>query len=127
RAAIAAVTRSFSPLMSGPCSLRCSGVIAPSVLSSADTEPLLPSADTRTLSSAASSDAAAIAPSISCSSVAVSLITSLRQRRQVCRMRFAARLRQHAVHLPAVVGLVIEQMRQQHPFRLGDLALLRAR
>ena len=60
RAAIAAVTRSFSPLISGPCSLRCSGVMPPSVFNSADTAPLLPSAATRTLSSAASSDAAVI-------------------------------------------------------------------
>ena len=45
---MAAVTRSFSPLITGPCVLRSSGVIAPSVFSSADTEPLLPSADTRT-------------------------------------------------------------------------------
>src|SRR3954452_1432516 len=127
RAAIAAVTRSFKPLMSGPCSLRCSGVMEPSVFSSADTEPLLPSADTRTLSSAASSDAPAIAPPISCSSVLTSLIALLRQGRQVGAVRLAARLRQHAVHLPAMVRLMIEQMREQHPFRFGDLALLRAR
>ena len=49
--------------MSGPLVLRSSGVIVPSVFSSAETEPLLPSAATRTASSAASSEAAAIAPS----------------------------------------------------------------
>src|SRR4051812_12948892 len=127
RAAIAAVTRSFKPLISGPCSLRCSGVIPLSVLSSADTDPLLPSADTRTASSAASSEAASIAPPISCSSVVTSLIASLRQRRQIGGMRLAARLREHAVHLPAMVRLMIEHVREQHPFRFGDLALLRAR
>ena len=57
RAAIAAVTRSFRPLMSGPLLLRSSGVMVPSVLSSAETEPFLPSAATRTASSAASSPA----------------------------------------------------------------------
>ena len=46
-AASAAVTRSFRPLIAGPCTLRSSGVMAPSVLSSAETEPLLPSAETR--------------------------------------------------------------------------------
>ena len=61
RAAIAAVTRSFRPLIAGPLVLRSSGVIAPSVFSSAETEPFLPSAATRTASSAASSPAAAIA------------------------------------------------------------------
>src|SRR5712691_1323552 len=72
RAAMAAVTRSFSPLMSGPCCLRSSGDIVPSVLSSADTEPLLPSAATRTASSAASSDAPFISARICCSSCAMS-------------------------------------------------------
>ena len=47
RSAIAAVTRSFRPLISGPCSLRSSGVMAPSVFSSSETEPFLPSAATR--------------------------------------------------------------------------------
>ena len=50
RVAIAAVTRSFNPLIAGPCTLRSSGVMVPRVLSSADTEPLLPSAATRTAS-----------------------------------------------------------------------------
>ena len=68
----ASVTRSFSPLISGPCSLRSSAVMPPSVLSSAETEPLLPSAPTRTASSAASSEALAIAPEISCSSFSIS-------------------------------------------------------
>ena len=70
--AIAAVTRSLRPLISGPLTLRSSGVMPPSVLSSADTEPLLPSADTRTASSAASSAAPWTAPSNSCSSWAMS-------------------------------------------------------
>ena len=105
RAASAAVTRSFSPLISGPCALRSSGVIAPSVFSSAETEPLLPSAETRTDSSEASSEADAIAPEISCSSFSMSLIASLRQRGQVGRVRLRAGLRQHAVHLPAMMRL----------------------
>ena len=46
--------------MSGPLSLRSSGVMVPSVLSSAETDPLLPSAAMRTASSALSSPAAAI-------------------------------------------------------------------
>ena len=75
-AAIAAVTRSFRPLIAGPCTLRSSGVIAPSVLSSADTEPLLPSAATRTASSAASSLADATAASSSFSSCAMSDMAS---------------------------------------------------
>src|SRR6185437_602212 len=72
RAAIAAVTRSFKPLITGPWTLRSSVVMAPSVLSSADTEPLLPSAPTRTCSSAASSLAEATAASRSFSSCAAS-------------------------------------------------------
>src|SRR6185437_915934 len=72
RAKIAALTRSFRPLIAGPCVLRSSGVIEPSVLSSADTEPLLPSAATRTPSSAASSFAFETAPSSSVSSCAMS-------------------------------------------------------
>src|SRR2546423_696692 len=127
RAAIAAVTRSFKPLISGPCSLRCSGVMPPSVLSSADTEPLLPSAPTRTASSAASSDAPAMALRICGSSVAISLIGSLRQSRQICRMRLAAGLRQHAVYLPAMVRLMIEHVRDELPSRLGEVAFHGAR
>src|SRR6476646_11025429 len=72
RAAIAAVARSFRPLIAGPCSLRSSGVMPPSVLSSAETEPLLPNAATRTASSAASSLAAAMLCRLSCSSFAIS-------------------------------------------------------
>src|SRR5205814_1971675 len=119
----AAVTRSFSPLISGPCALRSSGVMAPSVFNSADTEPLLPSAPTRTASSAASSDAAAMAFRISGSSVVTSLIASLRQRRQVGGMRLAAGLRQHAVHLSAMMRLMIEHMRDELPSRSGVVAL----
>ena len=74
RALSAALTRSFSPLIAGPCALRSSGVMPPSVFSSAVTEPLLPSARTRTASSAASSAAAAMAPEISVSRVAISVI-----------------------------------------------------
>src|SRR5262245_60460945 len=76
RAAIAAVTRSLRPLMSGPCCLRSSGVMAPSVFNSADTVPLLPSAATRIASSAGSSGAAAMAGRSSASSVAMSVMFS---------------------------------------------------
>src|SRR5689334_2776708 len=72
RAVSASVTRSLRPLISGPLDLRSSGVIAPSVRSSAETEPLLPSAATRTASSAASSEAPAISLRICGSSVAMS-------------------------------------------------------
>src|SRR4029077_2260332 len=72
--AMAPVTRSFKPLMAGPCTLRSSGVIVPSVLSSAETEPLLPSAEMRTASSAASSLAEATAASTSFSSCAMSVM-----------------------------------------------------
>src|SRR4029453_19051590 len=72
--AIAAVRRSFNPLMAGPWILRSSGVMLPSVLSSADTEPLLPNAATRTASSAASSLAEATAASRSCSICAISVM-----------------------------------------------------
>ena len=54
---------------------------------------------------------------------AISLIASLRHQRQVGVVRLAAGLRQHAVHLAAMVRLVIEHVRDQQPFRLGDLAL----
>src|SRR6266852_4776138 len=127
RAAIAAVTRSLSPLMSGPCSRRSSGVIVPSVLSSAETEPLLPSAATRAASSAASSAAAAMAPTRSRSSAARSDIASLRQQDQVGVGRLAAGLREHAVHLAAMVRLMIEHVHDELPFRLGQLALGGAR
>src|SRR6476660_3057488 len=73
-AANASVTRSFKPLIAGPCALRSSGVIVPSVLSSAETEPLLPSAEMRTASSAASSLAEATAASSSFSSCAMSVM-----------------------------------------------------
>src|SRR5215475_14053113 len=122
RSLIACVTRSLRPLISGPWALRCSGVMAPSVLSSADTEPLLPSAATRTASSAASSFAAAIAPRTSVSSVFTSDIGSLRLQRQVGVVRLAAGLRQHAVHLAAMVGLVIEEVHDEHVLRLRHLA-----
>src|SRR6185312_3839275 len=72
RAAMASVTRSFRPLIFGPCALRSSGVMPPSVLSNADTEPLFPSAATRTDSSAPSSPAAFTPARISCSSFAIS-------------------------------------------------------
>ncbi len=65
----AAVTRSLRPLMQRallPCARPAS--CAPSVRSSAETEPFLPSAATRTASSAASSVAAAMAARICCSS-----------------------------------------------------------
>ena len=71
-AAIAAPILSLSPLIAGPFSLRSSGVIAPSVFRSADTEPLLPSAETRNASSAASSLAEETAVSSSVSSFAMS-------------------------------------------------------
>src|SRR6185503_16117966 len=105
--------------MSGPCCLRCSGVMPPSVFNSADTEPLLPSAATRTASSAASSDDAAIAPRISGSSVVASFIASLRHYRQVGVLRLAAGLRQHAVHLAAMMRLMIEHVGDQQPFRFA--------
>src|SRR5271166_2250056 len=60
RAARAAARRSLSPLMRGPCSLRSSGLIEPSVLSNAETDPLLPMAAMRMVSIAASSWAAAM-------------------------------------------------------------------
>src|SRR3954452_10711090 len=87
RAAIAVVTRSFKPLIAGPCTLRSSGVMAPSVFSSADTEPLLPSADTRTASSAASSLAEVTAASRSFSSCAASDIGRPQSGRQ-CGLGF---------------------------------------
>ena len=74
RAASAALTDSLRPLISGPCVLRSSGVIDPSVLSNADTDPLLPSAAMRTFSSDASSLAAAIAAVSSVSRVRRSVI-----------------------------------------------------
>src|SRR5579862_917921 len=74
RSAIAVLTLSLRPLMAGPCALRSSGVMAPSVFSSAVIEPLLPSAATRNDSSAASSLAAATAASRSFSSCAMSAI-----------------------------------------------------
>ena len=70
-AAMAAVTRSLNPLIAGPWTLRSSGVMVPSVFSSADTEPLLPSAATRTASNVASSFAEATLARISCSSVSI--------------------------------------------------------
>ena len=69
--------KSKGPLISGPLDLRSSGVIVPSVRSSAETEPLLPSAATRTASSAASSEAAEISRRICGSSVAMSDMTIL--------------------------------------------------
>src|SRR5216684_119854 len=68
RAAIAVLTSSFSPWMSGPCCLRSSGLIVPSLFSNSEIAPFLPSAETRTLSSAASSAAAATAARIRASS-----------------------------------------------------------
>src|SRR5581483_743904 len=82
RAAMAVVMRSLSPLIAGPCALRSSGVMPPSVLSSADTEPLLPSAATRTASSAVSSAAAAMALVSSLSSLPMSDILAGALRRQ---------------------------------------------
>src|SRR5215203_3940971 len=74
RVAIAAWTLSRSPLMSGPFSLRSSGVMAPSVFRRSETTPFLPSADTRSASSAASSGAPSTCPSRSRSSAARSVI-----------------------------------------------------
>src|SRR6516162_2203478 len=74
RAAIAAVTASFRPLISGPLTLRASGDILPSVASSAEMEPFLPSADTRTASSAASSAVASTMRINSPSSAAMSVM-----------------------------------------------------
>src|SRR6516164_8354950 len=82
RAAIAALSRSLRLLMSGPCSLRASGVIAPSVFNSADTEPLRPSAATRTASSAVSSLAAVTAVRSSVSSARRSVIDPAPLRRR---------------------------------------------
>src|SRR5215470_14907619 len=79
RAASASVTRSLRPLINGPWVLRSSGVIAPSVRRSADTEPLLPSAATRTASSAASSAAAEMSRRICGWSVAMSDMAGPRQ------------------------------------------------
>src|SRR5580704_974950 len=64
RVPMASVTRSLSPLNKGPCDLRSSGVIRPSVASSAETDPFLPSVATRTASSAGSSPAAAMSARI---------------------------------------------------------------
>src|SRR6516162_2603631 len=189
RAAIAALTCSLRLLMSGPCSLRASGVIVPSVFNSADTEPLRPSAATRTASSAASSLAAATAARSSVSSARRSVIgpAPLRQRsvlgssaltsarlrrdplilhacpptplgidvvdkhqrgplykafallhrralgrslgrqeRQIGIAGFAAGLCQHAMHLAAMMRLVVEHMRDQKPCRLAQFPLGRA-
>ena len=57
-----------------------------------------------------------MAARISGSSVFTSLIVSLRQRGQVGGVRRAAGLRQHAMHLPAMVRLMIEHVRHQLPF-----------
>ena len=76
RAAIAAVTASLRPLISGPFTLRSSGDILPSVASSAEIEPFLPSADTRTASSAASSAVASTMRISSPSSAAMSVMES---------------------------------------------------
>src|SRR4029077_19820893 len=123
RDAKAAVMRSLSPLICGPCSRRCSGVIVPSVLSSSDTEPLRPNAAIRTASSAASSDAAAIAAWSSCSSVCRSDTASLRHVLQIGIVRLATGLRQHAVHLAAMMRLVIEQLGDQQPLWFADVAV----
>src|ERR1043166_3083663 len=97
--------------------------MAPRVFSSAATEPLLPSAPTRTASSAASSAAPAIAAPMSCSSLVTSDIASLRRQWQVGVVRPPARLRQHAVHLAAMVRLVIEHVSHEQPLRPRDVAL----
>src|SRR3984893_12540594 len=152
RAAIAALSRSLRLLMSGPCSLRASGVIVPSVFNSADTEPLRPSAATRTASSAASSLAAAAAARSSVSSARRSVMILLhcagaaswvrahykafallhrraparslgRQERQIGIAGFAAGLRQHAMHLAAMMRLMVEHMGDQKPCRLVHLRL----
>ena len=64
-ASISAVTSFFSPLIAAPAALRSSAGRAPSVESSAETEPFLPRAATRTASMAASSCALSVAAAIS--------------------------------------------------------------
>src|SRR2546423_3326964 len=64
RAAIAALTSSLRPLISGPFRFRSSALMLPSIFSTSEIAPFLPSAATRTLSSAASSGPAATAPRI---------------------------------------------------------------
>ena len=49
--------------------------------------------------------------------------SSLRHEGQVGIVRFAARLGEHAMHLTAVMGLMIEHVRHQKPFGLAKLAL----
>ena len=51
---------------------------------------------------------------------------SLRHERQIGVGRLAAGLRQQAMDLAAMMGLVIEHMGDQHPARLGQVALRRA-
>src|SRR6185295_9907635 len=121
RVASAAVTRSFSALINAPWLLRSSALMPPSVRSSAETEPVLPSAPTRTASSAGSSAAWATAARISCSIAFRSAIASLRHQWQVGVARPAAGLREHAVYLAAMMGLVIEEMRHQGPDRVAHL------
>src|SRR6185312_16149086 len=65
------------PLIAGPLLLRSSGVIAPSVFKSAETDPFLPRAAIRADSSAASSLAEAIVARISFSSCAMSVMARL--------------------------------------------------
>src|SRR5215510_4945560 len=72
RCEIDSVTRSLRPLITGPCVLRSSADIVPSVLSNAETEPFFPSAAIRTASSVASSCAEATLARMSFSSFAMS-------------------------------------------------------
>ncbi len=60
--------------------------------------------------------------------------TSANRRRRLCRhqhqigiVRFGSRLRQHAMHLTTVMGLVIEHVRHQEPLRFAQLGFCRAR
>src|SRR6185312_130791 len=80
---IAVLTRSRRPLIRGPCALRSSALMPPSVFSNSLTLPFLPSAATRTVSSAASSEAVAIAPRISRSKVWISLIRIIPSQEQL--------------------------------------------
>src|SRR5215471_3148408 len=77
RVAMACAILSLRPFMSGPCALRSSGNILPSVANSAEIGPRLPSAATRAASSPASSPAASMVRINSCSSAVMSFITPL--------------------------------------------------
>jgi hypothetical protein len=55
-----------------------------------------------------------------CSSASNSATESLRHEHQIGIARLAAGLRQHRMHLTAMMGLMVEEVRDQLPARLGE-------